>query len=287
MTAPGQVSFTPATDLDLTALADLYTRTFADYAFPVHVSPDHLARVIRVEDLDLRRSPVLRVDGEPVGLAMVGLRGEQAYCRGFGVTPPYRRRGLAGLLSAEMTRQAWLAGAKTMTLGVLKTNTAAVKTYRRAGFQVWRDLHTVEWQRATATSSLPAPHFPNDAIQPIEPETVLADFAAWHPTPPIWYRDRPSLRAQPDFMGVALVEGGRIAAYALVAAFESGAVEIADMGAMRVEAGRALLAALQTRHDRLVLANEPVGTLALAACQAAGFGVTHERYEMILSQLVE
>src|SRR6185369_5737561 len=87
--------FPRASSLTLAALADLYTRAFGDYFYPAHVTAAELASRIPAEQLLLDHSPLLCVDATPVGLALLGLRGERACCGGFGIVPDQRGRGLA------------------------------------------------------------------------------------------------------------------------------------------------------------------------------------------------
>jgi GNAT superfamily N-acetyltransferase len=132
--------FTPASTLSLASVADLCNRTFADYFYDAFISAAHMKMYVRVEQLDLARSPVLYVGDEPAGLATVGLRAERAYCKGFGIIPQFRGRGPAAPLCGEVIRQARLAGVRTLPLGVLQQNERAEKTYLHPGLHVWREL---------------------------------------------------------------------------------------------------------------------------------------------------
>src|SRR5438270_11163180 len=105
------LAFASASLLSLTAVADLYTRTFADYVYPAHFTAAQIADIIRIEDVQLSRSPVLYVGDEAVALATVGMRGQRGHCRGFGVIVPYRGRGLSNVLCDQLIRQCRLADA--------------------------------------------------------------------------------------------------------------------------------------------------------------------------------
>ena len=72
------IRFISAGTLTLEGLAELFTRSFEQYFYPGAVTAADLARRVRVEQIDLWRSPVLVVDGEPAGLALLGLRGDVA-----------------------------------------------------------------------------------------------------------------------------------------------------------------------------------------------------------------
>lgn len=290
------VHFTPASHFSLDVLADLYTRTFADYSYPVLITPEMLAEFIRVEDLALQRSPVMCVGDELVGFATVGMRGDQGYCRGFGVTVPYRGQGLASALCEEMLEQARQAGARRLTLGVLIKNERAVKTYLRSGLRVVRQLFTYEWERTNENATEVA----EADITPADPSALLQHFAALHPVPAIWNRDLPSLvheltdensplpvgegfgvrvGAQEVRGGLAILENDAPAAYVLFSE-RADRIEILDLAATRVDDGKRLLRALQRIYPRLVCWNEPEDSPMRAAFLACGFVVKQPRYEM-------
>ncbi len=97
-----QPRFLPASSFTLDALADIFTRSFAEYFYPGVTTAEVLARRVRSENLDLRSSLVMLLGDEPAGQAMLGLRGARAWCGGFGVMLPFRGRGLAQPLAAAM-----------------------------------------------------------------------------------------------------------------------------------------------------------------------------------------
>ncbi len=268
------VWFRPASAYSLDDIAALYTRTFADYFYPALVTAADMARFVRVESLDLDRSPVMGIGDEAVGLATVGLRGGRAYCKGFGVVVPWRGQGLARPLCEAMLAQAREAGAVSMSLGVLKHNTRAVAAYQRAGFVPILDLVSLAWEGTAEPST------PRHALTPVAPSVLLDHFAAFHNVAPTWHRDRLSLLAMDTLEGLALADDGDRRGYALVERDGQGGADIVDLGASRLADARDVVGALQRRFTRLVIHNEPAGSQALAALREAGFRVTHERYEM-------
>ena len=276
----------PASAYRLDFLADLYTLTFAGYFYAAVVTADDMARFVRVEDLDLAHSPVLCVGDEPAALATVCLRGERASCRGFGVTRPYRGRGLAHALCGAMLDYACKAGARTMRLGVLVQNEGAVRTYLQAGFRVTRRLLSWEWE-PQRPSPPPSPsggggsETGQGAIQACQPGSLLDHFDRLHPVAPIWPRELTSLRRLDTLVGVALVADNRPTAYALVEPDAADGATILDLAAETTAGAVAVLAGLQARYRRLACSNEPEDSPVLAAFQAAGFALTHERYEML------
>src|SRR5438477_13214102 len=56
---PDEFSFTSASSLSLDSVAALYTRTFADYFYSAVISAPDMQKFVRVEQIDLDRSPIL------------------------------------------------------------------------------------------------------------------------------------------------------------------------------------------------------------------------------------
>jgi RimJ/RimL family protein N-acetyltransferase len=267
----------PAAEFDLTALADLYTRAFADYVYPVIVTSAELARRIPVERIDLDRSRIAYVDQTPAGLALLCLEGDHACCGGFGITTPFRGRGIATPLTIAMLEAAREAGARHLRLIVLVENEPAVRTYLRAGLRIRRTLETWTWRRPPACppvlSMLP--------VRAAPPAALLAHFAALHTIPPIWSRDLPTLQRTPDLSGWAVFTvNERLTAYALVNHCIDGSAELVDIAAEDTDGAWAVIHVLQATYDRITLSNEPVESPLAALFAAAGFVTAYPRYEM-------
>ena len=77
-------------------LADLFTAAYEGYHVPFVVDADALRFLTVTFDLDREASHVAVREGEPVGLANLGLRGTEGWIGGVGVVPAERRRGRAG-----------------------------------------------------------------------------------------------------------------------------------------------------------------------------------------------
>jgi GNAT superfamily N-acetyltransferase len=304
-----QPRFLPASSFALGALADIFTRSFENYFYPGATTVEALARRVRIENLDLQRSLVMLVGEEPVGQAMIGLRGEHAWCGGFGVMLPFRGRGLARPLAEAMLDQARQAGARTFSLEVLTRNERAIKTYAGIGLRTRRDLLILEWRNPegqTAESQNKEQRTENNG----EPRTaerratndeglarsvvattedavvvemaaarLLDRFAPLHPVPAAWQRDLPALLVQGGLRGLAVPEGDT-AAYLLYQAGADGGARIADLGATQVAQAGVLLTALQAHFVRLITVNEPADSPLIAAFEAAGFVETDRQHEM-------
>lgn len=267
----------PATAYSLEALADLFTRAFEGYVYAGVTTAQSLSRRVAVEQIDLFRSPVLLVDGEPAGLALVARRGERVWCGGFGITRPHRGRGLAHTLATMMIEQAQEGGARRLMLEVLTRNVSALRVYQRAGMVIQRRLLVLSWRPGESGPPEPA------ALEEADPaELVLGHFAGLHPLPAAWQREPPALLALPDLRGLALRESGATLAYALVQG-DAASMRIADLGARDGAAAARLISGLQGRAVSLISINEPEGSPISAAYQRAGFTVADEQFELLRS----
>src|SRR5205085_12542897 len=93
------------------------------------------------EDIDHARSVVARsADGEAVGVSLLALRGQEAWCGGFGVVPGARGRGVGARMIEAQIQMAEAAGARRLRLDVLHDNERAMRLYAAAGFRRERDV---------------------------------------------------------------------------------------------------------------------------------------------------
>jgi ribosomal protein S18 acetylase RimI-like enzyme len=130
----------PATMFDEVALADLFTAGYAEYVVPISIDATRLAWMVGTWDLDLDASRVALDGDTPVGLAMLGLRGHEAWIGGVGVVASMRRRGLGELLMRAELAEAATRGASLVRLEVIRENIGAFALYEKLGFRLVRDL---------------------------------------------------------------------------------------------------------------------------------------------------
>ncbi len=292
-------AFLPASAFSLDALSDIFTRSFENYFYPGTTTAAVLAARMRTEQLDLHRSLVMRLSDEVAGIALLGLRGDRAWCGGFGVMLPFRGRGLAHELATAMLGQVRQAGARGCGLEVLTRNQRAIKTYARAGFHPLRDLQVLEWRRpqeppefgvqgeaqmtmGQADKKLRQEEDNNlqSPIAQLHPATLLAHFAALHSAPAAWQRDLPALLVRGGMYGLALMEGERLRAYALLTPTPDSGARVEDLGADDVERAATLLSALQARYARLISVNEPADSALTPAFEAADFIEVDRQHEL-------
>lgn len=272
------VTITSAAGLSLEALADLFTRAFEGYFYPGITSAHTLARRVASENIDLLRSPVLRVDDEPAAVALLARRGERTWCGGFGVTAAHRGRGHAHTLARALVHEAREAGAEQLTLEVLTRNEVALRVYQQAGLAITRQLLVVVWRPPEVPLLAEAP----PTLEEVDPTAlVLGHFAALHPHPAAWQREPASLLALPELHGLALREDGRLTAYALAQGDE--AMRLQDFAAADADAAARLVAALQARAQSITSVNEPEASPLTKALLRAGFMVVDEQHEMAIA----
>jgi GNAT superfamily N-acetyltransferase len=248
---PSTVTFRPAVVYSLEQLAELYTRMFAGYTYPISVSADWLAARLVPEDIDLAASPVICVDQQPVGLAVYARRGRAVNCAGFGIVAEQRGRGLARQLLAAFVAQARAEHALEISLMVLAENEAALKTYLRAGFTTTRML---DWFAGRLPPAAPDRYQPGaDAA----PAALLhaARSAGLHGALPFWQNADATLERLPDLTGWSLLCDGRLQAVALTQP-QAGGLHLQRLLAADDAAARAVLARIAAQQPQLSV-NEP------------------------------
>ncbi len=171
------VTFAAASHFTLGELAPLWTRAYEGYFVPLAFDVAQLAWHVTRSDVELAKSVVGFVDGEPFGLSLAGIRGGRAWIGGFGVALEYRRRGLAGRLMSEHLSRLAEAGVAETWLEVIDVNPAR-EVYRRCGFTETRELLAFVGQAAPGA----------DGLAEIGPDELAQAHARLHPAAPAWRR---------------------------------------------------------------------------------------------------
>lgn len=135
-----KVEFTPIAEFGPGPAAEVLARAFADYVVKIPFTEAMLRQMEQVDSVDLTASPVLRLDGEPVGAALVARRGPVSRLAGMALVPAARRRGLGRVLMERLISDARARGERRMVLEVIEQNTAAVRLYETVGFKPKRRL---------------------------------------------------------------------------------------------------------------------------------------------------
>jgi ribosomal protein S18 acetylase RimI-like enzyme len=120
--------------------AELFNAAYEGYLVPFHVDVAALEFMDDAFDLDLDASRIAYSDGKPVGLANLGVRGEDAWIGGVGVVTSARRSGIGGALMLALHEQARERDVRRVWLEVIVENTGAFALYEKLGYRTVRDV---------------------------------------------------------------------------------------------------------------------------------------------------
>jgi GNAT superfamily N-acetyltransferase len=257
------LTFAPASSLPTDELAALFTAGYEDYYVQLRIDAAALTFMARAWDLDLDASPIALSGGTPVGLAMLGLRGEEAWIGGLGVVASARRRGIGERLMHAVLEKASAREVGEVRLEVIVGNERAIPLYERLGFRRTRGLEV--W-------SLPGAPGRVTEIPAAEAHGVVRSRRE-HREP--WQRDDATIAHLDDLTGLA-ADGG-----AAVVRVSNGRVSVMQIAGDEA-ALRELLAAAQTLGDSVQVLNLPNGHAAAAALAELGGRVDVRQHEMAL-----
>lgn len=241
-------------------LAALFTAGYEDYFVPVQVDEQTFGSIVDAWDVDLGRSRVALRDGEPVGFALLAVRGERSWIGGLGVVTAARRGGLGRELMEAVLAEA----TDDVTLEVIEQNEPAIRLYDDLGFERTRILEV--WSLAADAPASTAREADRD-----EADATIVELRRGH-TP--WQRDDGSLG---EGLEAFAVDGG-----AALVRVREGHVSIAQLEARDQDAATELLAAARARGASLHFVNVPEGDPASAALRALGGTIDLRQYEMAL-----
>jgi ribosomal protein S18 acetylase RimI-like enzyme len=275
MTSSHAISFRPASSFTLDAYADIFTRSFAGYYYPMTMTTQGMAAHVRIENIDLHRSVILMAGDEPAGQATLAIRGDRGWCGGFGIAPAFRGRGYAELLFVEFLAQAQQAGVRQVTLEVLTKNERALKTYTKAGMKIVRETRLFEWVD-------PAPQ--NEATNngaPADMALVTEHFQRFHPVPPVWGRSLPTLLQRAGLKQMTADYNGSLTGYVLFTA-DNGVARINDLAAEDILGAILLVGMLQISYVKVTSIDEPADSPLTEAFDMRGFREIDRQYELAI-----
>ena len=269
---PNDIELSAARELDLEALANLFNAAYEGYPVPMHVDAGAMAFMLEAMDLAPEHSRVAWRDGVPVGVAMLGLRGDRGWVGGMGVVADARRSGVGRKLMQALLEQARAAGVRELFLEVLEQNPGARALYEELGFGARRRLEVWTWSDPAADGSATA--------RASDPREARRRIAATRTAPEPWQRadetvDRldvntPALRA-------VTTEGGD-AVYRIT----NDRASVLQMVARTEEAAGAMLDTIRSREGVNVLRflNVPSTDPAVAALGRRGATLDAAQTEM-------
>lgn len=262
------VELRPSTELTHADLAELFTASYEGYFVPFRVDEPTFGFMVDVFDLDLAGSLVAIVDGAPVGLANLGLRGTRSWLGGVGVIPSRRGEGIGELLTRGLLDRAKAAGARKMELEVIVENHPAIALYEKLGFERTRELEVLSLAPKESAATA------DEATLEAARELVRAE----RDRPEPWQRDDDTLDrlGARDPVPSALVAGDAAAVYRVSGETVSLVQAAGDRHGLQT-----ILAALRSRGT-VSAVNYPAGGAAAAALHDAGANVALRQYEMVV-----
>ena len=243
----------PATALTIAELAAVFTRGYEGYFVPMTLDEAAMRLFVDAFDVDLARSRVAFLDGEPVGVANLAVRGDRAWVAGIGVAPSARRHGVGLALMEAILAEA----PATVTLEVLEQNEPAIALYRRLGFEPSRILEI--WSLT-------------EEVAPVELQEVEARPLGLDDLP--WQRADASL--PPDAIRLDAGDG------AVLLRAVAPAVSVLQLRAADVATAELLLRAARSRGESLRYVNVPEGDVASEALARLGGVVQLRQLELVL-----
>jgi ribosomal protein S18 acetylase RimI-like enzyme len=281
-TATQNITFVPAAELSFNHLAHLINQTFADYFLTVWLDEYQFKRMCFEEDVDLAQSVVAYVNGVPVGISLLSIRGNQGWISGVGVLPLWRRKGIALGILQHIQTAALAEKLDVLRLEVLAQNAGGIALYHQLGFRCERDLLILIVSGGMVPSAAPV------GAAHADPGTLLKAYHRFHSVRNPWQRDLPSLLHKKNhLLGWGLWENNTLVAY-ILAQVQSGNYAIADLAVdethiHRNQLARTVLLAMHSERPDMGchLLNIPAESPLLPAFEKLRYQVWHRQHEMI------
>jgi GNAT superfamily N-acetyltransferase len=246
-----------ARSLSAARRADLFNAAYEGYLVPFHIDERQLAFMDDAFDLDLDASRIAFRNGEPVGLANLGLRGEDAWIGGVGVVAGARRSGVGEALMRELHEQARERGGRRVWLEVIAENTGAIALYEKLGYELMQDVEF--WTLPAAEGEHGGRETPVLEVRALLPDRHEP-----------WQRADGTLSHYDDVRGLVTASGAMLFSVRSTAQLQRYTGE-----------PEPLLHALRTFGDASVL-NLPADDPAAAVLRQLGGSVVVRQHEMLL-----
>jgi GNAT superfamily N-acetyltransferase len=211
------ISYQPIGENQFDTLVQAFNAGYEGYIVPVQFGAEQMEAHIDRYDIDLSASR-LAYDGEqPIGVALLGVRGRRGWVGGVGVSPAYRGKGVGRGLMENLIESARVLRLEQLQLEVIEGNTTAYDLYRKLGFKPVNHLLILE-RVAAAKRALPTQRVSGTGveIQEMSAEDALAYYSAFHTRPNPWQREEESLqKLAPKMTGWAARKDEHILAYGI------------------------------------------------------------------------
>ncbi len=281
------VSIAPISADQFDILLQTFNQGYEGYIIPLHLEAEQLHGHIEGGSIDLSASRIAYNDGDAIGVALLGIRGQRAWVGGVGVSPAWRGQGVGRMLMNAVIDSARTRSLDTVQLEVITGNTSAHNLYLSLGFEDMRRLLILERQPdsgrgLSATSPVPPNAYDIQTV-PAADALVHTDF---HTMSNPWQRERDSLRRlEPRMTGWLALHQGQTQAFAVGFASENG-IQFMDLG-FAPDQSAALQALIAHVHAQYPEANGRMVNLgeddpAWVVLADFGYVETMAQYEMLL-----
>jgi len=269
--------------LSTAELAEIVNDAFSGYFVPIVHTASTFAAACRWFDLDAAASVLLQTrDGKRAGIALLGIRGNRGWCGPFGIVREFRGLGFASTLAQALISRARSLGLKSLALEVMVQNERAIRTYRKAGFTLVRDVSILEGEFNTGL--LPQDNQTSVEFRETRIEDALRLLNEIGPSPaPAWQRESASLLTI-DMRALAGWTGGRPQAI-LVFRHNEAAKQVV-IGALVWQDESTALSLLRQAAPiapRMFCLNEPDDSPLCGLLLRGGLRVIHRQHEMRLA----
>lgn len=234
-----------ASEFTVEELTNAYNQTRVDYIVPMPMNARRLTEYVQNYDVRMEHSAVATLDGQILGISMLGARPGRCWCTRLGVLPVKRRRGTGKMLMTDHIQRARALGAECIILEVIKNNEPAYCLFKQLGFEATRELLIL--------SRPPRPLHVN-VVEPYHMTFLDADEAvallAQRRSTPSWLDEIPSLVNAGNLAAVQveLLNGGRGWLVYQNAIFQLGRLVVQTEAGDPREVARALAHALHNEH---------------------------------------
>jgi GNAT superfamily N-acetyltransferase len=256
------VELGPCSALSVTELVDVFNAGYEGYVIPFRLDEPAFRFMVEAFDIDLDASRVAYDAGEPVGLANLALRGDEAWVGGVGVAAAARRRGIGELLMQAIHDEARARGVARVWLEVIEANEAAFRLYEKLGYEL------VRWVEVWSLSA----EAPGDAAREVPAAEAHARVRELRTVREPWQRADGTVANYADARGVATDDGAAV--YRV-----GGAVQLVQIAGDGLhELVRAIRA-----HGAVSMLNVPEDDPVAAVLGDLGASVAVRQREMALS----
>lgn len=204
------MEFKTLKELSVPEITGLFNRAFEDYFVKIELSSEYMAGKLHSEDLDPALSMGVFENEKPVAFMLHALRSVKgkkvAYNGGTGVIKEFRGRHLTVGMYEKQIEMLRKKGADEIELEVIAENTAAIRSYQKAGFLKTATLECFKGIPAPTTLRLDL------EINEIAPPDFrkFERFWDWQPT---WQNSSTTIKKLPAVKYFGAFLNGQLSAY--------------------------------------------------------------------------